>query len=99
MSSTLLIPISYCFVRDEEGDLVLHPAIKCKPVIVESNSLIKAESTFQFTTGDGSFYQVEFGKAHKDDFFDAHLVFTGFRSTGLTIIQELNVPANEVEWY
>ena len=98
MSVTILIPVDYAFIRDNEGNLVLHPSIKCKPVIIESNGLIKVEPTFQFTIGDGYYYQVEFTKEYEDAFFNSSLVFTGFYSTALSIIKELNVSANDVEW-
>lgn len=98
MSVTILIPIDYAFIRDNEGNLILHPSIKCGPVIIESNGLIKVEPTFQFTLGDGYYYQVEFTKESKDNFFNSALVFTGFYSTALNIIKELNVPDNNVEW-
>ena len=98
MSVTILIPVNYAFIRDNEGDLILHPSIKCKPIIIESNSLIKVEPTFQFTLGDGYYYQVEFTKESEDNFFNSALVFTGFYSTALNIIKELNVPDNDVEW-
>ena len=98
MSVTILIPVNYAFIRDNEGDLILHPSIKCRPVVIESNGLIKVEPTFQFTLGDGYYYQVEFTKESKDNFFNSALVFTGFYSTFLIIIKELNVPANDVEW-
>ncbi len=98
MSVTIIIPIDYAFIRDSIGELVLHPSIKCRPVIVESNGLIKVESTFQFTLGDGHYYQVEFTKEYEDAFFNSALVFTGFYSTALSIIKELNVSANDVEW-
>ena len=98
MSVTILIPVDYAFIRDNEGNLVLHPSIKCKPVIIESNGLIKVEPTFQFTLGDGYYYQVEFTKESEDIFFNSSLVFTGFYSTALSIIKELNVSANDVEW-
>ena len=98
MSVTILIPVDYAFIRDNEGNLVLHPSIKCKPVIIESNGLIRVEPTFQFTLGDGHYYQVEFTKESEDNFFNSSLVFTGFYSTALSIIKELNVSANDVEW-
>ncbi len=98
MSTTVLIPVDYAFIRNNEGALILHPSIQCKPSIVESNGLIRVESIFQFTTGDGNYYLVEFTKSAKDDFFNSALIFTGFYSTALTIIKELNVPDNDVEW-
>ena len=98
MSVTILKPIDYAFIRDSIGQLVLHPSFKCKPVIIESNGLIKVEPTFQFTLGDGYYYQVEFTKEYEDAFFNSSLVFTGFYSTALSIIKELNVSANDVEW-
>ena len=98
MSSTLIIPINYGFIYNQEGDLVLHPSIKCRPSIIEDNGLIKAEPTFQFTLGDGDFYRIEMGKENKDDFFDSYIIFTGFHSTGLNIIKELNVPEDEIKW-
>ena len=98
MSVTILIPIDYAFIRNDEGSLILHPSIKCKPIIIESNSLVKVEPTFQFTLGDGYYYQVEFTKESEDNFFNSSLVFTGFYSTALSIIKELNVSANDVEW-
>ena len=98
MSVTILIPVDYAFIRDSIGELVLHPSIKCRPVVIESNGLIKVEPTFQFTLGDGYYYQVEFTKEYEDAFFNSSLVFTGFYSTALSIIKELNVSANDVEW-
>ena len=98
MSVTILIPIDYAFIRDSIGELVLHPSIKCRPTIIESNGLIKVEPTFQFPLGDGYYYQVEFTKEYEDAFFNSSLVFTGFYSTALSIIKELNVSANDVEW-
>ena len=98
MSVTILIPIDYAFIRNDEGNLILHPSIKCRPVIMERSGLIKAEPTFQFTLGDGYYYQVEFTKESEDAFFNSSLVFTGFYSTALSIIKELNVSANDVEW-
>lgn len=98
MSVTILIPIDYAFIRDSIGNLILHPSIKCRPVIMERNGLIKVEPTFQFTLGDGYYYQVEFTKESEDNFFNSSLVFTGFYSTALSIIKELNVPDNDVEW-
>ena len=91
MSVTILIPIDYAFIRNDEGNLILHPSIKCRPVIMERSGLIKAEPTFQFTLGDGYYYQVEFTKESEDNFFNSSLVFTGFYSTALSIIKELNV--------
>lgn len=98
MSSTVIIPISYGFIRDDKGDLVLHPSIKCRPEIIESNGLIQAKPTFKFTLGDGEFYAIEIIKENMDDFFDSHIIFTGFYSTACNIVKELNVPDNEVEW-
>lgn len=98
MSSTLIIPINYGFIYNQEGDLVLHPSIKCRPSIIEDNGLIKAEPTFQFTLGDGEFYRIEMSKENRDDFFDSYIIFTGFYSTACNIVRELNVPDNEVEW-
>ena len=98
MSVTVLIPIDYAFIRNDEGNLILHPSIKCRPVIMERSGLIKVEPTFQFTLGDGYYYQVEFTKEYEDAFFNSSLVFTGFYSTALSIIKELNVPDNDVEW-
>ena len=40
MSSTLIIAFIYGFIYNLEGDLVLHPSIKCRPNIFEDNGLI-----------------------------------------------------------
>lgn len=98
MSITVRIPIAYGFIRDNEGDLVLHPSIKCRPTIIEDNGCIKCEPKFKFTNGDGSFYDIEICKDQIDDFFDSYIVFTGFYSTALMIMKELCVPENDVEW-
>lgn len=98
MSVTIRIPVSYGFIYNSEGELVLHPSIKCKASIIEDNGLIKCEPTLQFTLGDGVFSEIEIGKENKDDFFDSYIIFTGFYSTACNIIRELNVPSSEVEW-
>lgn len=98
MSSTIIIPISYGFIRDNEGSLVLHPSIKLIPNIEENNGCIKITSEYKFTTGDGTFSSISMNKENKDDFFDSYIIFTGFYSTACDIIRELNVPVDEVEW-
>lgn len=98
MSTTILIPVAYGFIRNEDGDLVLHPSIKPRAVIIEANGCIRCESKLQFTLGDGHFYDIELGRNNKDDFFHETIIFTGFYSTAMSIIEELNVPSDEVEW-
>lgn len=98
MSTTIIIPVTYGFIRDEEGELVLHPSLKPRATVIEVNGCIHCEPKLQFTLGDGYFYDIELGKDNKDDFFNSTIIFTGFYSTALSIIKELNVPADEVEW-
>lgn len=99
MSVTLRIPITYGFIHNTSGDLILHPSIKCRAFILEDNTLIKCEPRLQFTLGDGDFVDIEIGKENKDDFFDSYIIFTGFKSTAENIIKELGVPQDQCEWY
>lgn len=99
MSSTLRIPVNYALIRNTEGELVLHPSIKCESEVIESNGLVKIEATFQITLSDGFIHQVEFGKESQGNFFDSYMIFTGFYTTGLKIIKDLGVPNKEAEWY
>ena len=98
MSTTIILPMSYALIRNNEGELVLHPSIKLKPVTTESNGNVTIEAEYFFTLDNQSFYSVGFGKEHIDDPYPSNLIFTGFYSTAQAIVRELQVPDKYVEW-
>lgn len=98
MSTTIIVPITYALIRNNEGELVLHPSIKLKPVITEDNGNVIIEAEYFFTLDNQSFIEVCFGKEDINSPYDEVLIFTGFQSTAQAIIKELQVPSKEVEW-
>ena len=98
MSTTIIVPINYALIRDGNGELVLHPSIKLKPVITEDNGNVTVEAKYFFTLDNQSFIEGCFGKEHIDDPYPSNLIFTGFYSTAKEIIKELDVPDKYVEW-
>ena len=98
MSTTIIVPINYALIRDGNGELVLHPSIKLKPVITEDNGNVTVEAKYFFTLDNQSFYSVGFGKEDIDSPYNEVLIFTGFYSTAQAIIKELQVPDKYVEW-
>ena len=98
MSTTIIVPINYALIRDGNGELVLHPSIKLKPVITEDNGNVTVEAKYFFTLDNQSFVEVCFGKENIDSPYDETVIFTGFYSTAKEIIQELQVPDKYVEW-
>lgn len=98
MAVTIVIPMSYGFVRDNVGDLILHPSVKLRPVITEDNGNITIEAKYFFTLDNYSFYNIEFSREFIDDPYPSNIVFTGFYSTAQAIIRELQVPDKYVEW-
>ena len=98
MSTTIIVPINYALIRDNSGELVLHPSIKLKPVITEDNGNVTVEAEYFFTTDNQSFIEVYLGKEDTDSPYDEVLIFTGFHSTAQAIVRELQVPDKYVEW-
>ena len=98
MATTIIFPIKYIFSINSEGDYVLHPAIKLRPIITEDNGNVRIEAKYFFTTDNQSFVEVCFGKDNIDSPYDEVLIFTGFYSTAETIVKELQAPSKEVEW-
>lgn len=98
MATTIIFPIKYIFSINSEGDYVLHPAIKLRPIITEDNGNVTVEAKYFFTLDNQSFVEVCFGKDNIDSPYDETVIFTGFYSTAKEIIQELQVPDKYVEW-
>ena len=98
MSTTIIVPINYALIRDGDGELVLHPSIKLKPVITEDNGNVTVEAKYFFTLDNQSFVEVCFGKEDIDSPYNEVLIFTGFHSTAQAIVRELQVPDKYVEW-
>ena len=98
MATTIIFPIKYIFSINSEGDYVLHPAIKLRPIITEDNGNVTVEAKYFFTLDNQSFIEVFFGKEDIDNPYDEVLIFTGFYSTAEAIVKELQAPSKEVEW-
>lgn len=99
MSSTIIFPIIYATTRNSEGELVLHPAIKVRPVIVEDYGIVfSIESKFYFTLDNITFLEIEFGKSDRDLEHNDVVIFTGFYSSASNIIGELGIPNHQVQW-
>ena len=98
MSTTIIVPINYALIRDGNGELVLHPSIKLKPVITEDNGNVTVEAKYFFTLDNQSFIEVYFGKEDINSPYNEVLIFTGFYSTAQAIVRELQVPDKYVEW-
>ena len=98
MATTIIFPIKYIFLINNEGDYILHPAIKLRPIITEDNGNVTVEAKYFFTLDNQSFVEIELGKDNIDSPYDETVIFTGFYSTAKEIIQELQVPDKYVEW-
>lgn len=98
MSTTIIVPINYTLIRDGDGELVLHPSIKLRPVITEDNGNVTIEAKYFFTTDNQSFIEVCFCKEDINSPYDEVLIFTGFHSTAQAIVRELQAPDKYVEW-
>lgn len=98
MATTIIFPIKYIFLINNEGDYILHPAIKLRPIITEDNGNVRIEAKYFFTTDNQSFVEIELGKEDINSPYDETVIFTGFYSTAKEIIQELQVPDKYVEW-
>ena len=98
MATTIIFPIKYIFSINSEGDYVLHPAIKLRPIITEDNGNVRIEAKYFFTTDNQSFVEIELGKDNSLIIRTVNIIFTGFYSTAKEIIQELQVPEKDVDW-
>ena len=98
MATTIIFPIQHILLINNEGDYILHPAIKLRPIITEDNGNVRIEAKYFFTTDNQSFVEIELGKDNIDSPYDETVIFTGFYSTAKEIIQELQVPEKDVDW-
>lgn len=103
MSSTLSFPIGYIldlFVDANSGETTreLKECIECTHSLLVTDEGIRLTPYWGITLANGSSYELYISNSKKDSFFQDRIIFNGFHSTALAIIEVLGIPKEEYEF-
>lgn len=99
MSSTLCFPIKYILSVDDKGERVLHPAVSIDYLLLESENGIHLAPYWGINVHGGSTLELYLSDRQEDPYYQDHILFTGFHSSAMNIVDLLRIPKEDYEIY
>ena len=100
MSSTLCFPIKYILSLNSEGERVLHPAVSIKQLLLSDEGGIHLAPYWGIDVeGNGTTLELHISDRKEDPFYQDDVLFTGFYSSAMNIVELLRIPKEDYQIY
>lgn len=99
MSSTLCFPIKYILSLNSEGERVLHPDVSIDYLLLESENGIRLAPYWGIDVNGTGKLELFLADKREDPYYQDAVLFTGFHSSAMNIVDLLRIPKEDYQIY